>query len=153
MPAHVVYRMYDAQGQLLYIGASSRGFARLHGHASTERWAAVRTITVEHHDTRHGALLAEAEAIRAESPLWNVQVQVSPLAQLRNRRGWSQEGLAAHATTAARLKGKTVRVSPSAIAMIETGKRQPSLVVAEAIAAGLGVPVEALGLIHKPEAA
>lgn len=75
------------------------------------------------------------------------------VSEWRKLRGWSQEGLAAHATTAARLKGKQVRVSPSAIAMIETGKRQPSLLVAEAIAAGLGVPVEALGVIHKQEVA
>lgn len=75
------------------------------------------------------------------------------VSEWRKLRDWSQEGLAKYATATATLRGKDIKVSPSAIAMIETGKRQPSLAVAEAIAEALGVPVEALGVIHKNEAA
>jgi Bacterial regulatory proteins, gntR family len=69
-----VYRHFDAQGDLLYLGISIDPEVRLKAHRDNhEPWvqAAVR-YTVEWHDTRADALKAEADAIRVEHPRFNL---------------------------------------------------------------------------------
>lgn len=56
---------------------------------------------------------------------------------------WSQKELAHRATNTKTAIAAGVRISPSTIAMIETGERQPSLVVAHALAEAFGIPVGA----------
>lgn len=60
----------------------------------------------------------------------------------RNERGWSQKELAARTGD---------NVSPTLIAMIETGDRQPSRLNAEDIAKALGVPLEAIAFVYPDE--
>jgi hypothetical protein len=67
-----LYRMYDTDGQLLYIGQSISLAERLGQHrAGSAFWSAVRTITVEPHPDASAARLAEARAIQAERPIHN----------------------------------------------------------------------------------
>lgn len=71
------------------------------------------------------------------------------LATYRKLRGLSQAGLAAKATLAfAEVGDIRGSVSESLVALIETDRRQPSLRNAEAIAAALDIPLEALADIH-----
>lgn len=60
----------------------------------------------------------------------------------RKERGWSQKLLAEKT-------GGTV--SPTLIAMIETGDRQPSRINADDIAAALGVPLTAIAFVYPDE--
>lgn len=80
------------------------------------------------------------------------EVQALPKAVAHWRKvhkGWSQETLArmASKTAAAQSVTPPVKVSPSTIAMIELGKRQPSRLVADAIAEAMGIDVEAFAWI------
>lgn len=67
----------------------------------------------------------------------------------REERRWSQKEAAAVATKVARdhTGSQEARVSPSTIAMIETGERQPSVEVLEWLAEAYGVPAGALALV------
>lgn len=70
---HVLYRFYDRTDTLLYVGITMDLPKRMGNHRKEKPWwAAVDHITVEHFDNREDALAAEAEAIRTESPLYNV---------------------------------------------------------------------------------
>ena len=73
------------------------------------------------------------------------------LATYRKLRGLSQAGLAAKATLAFAEAGD-IRgsVSESLVALIETDRRQPSLRNAEALAAALDIPLEALADVNVP---
>lgn len=68
-----LYRFFDADGKLLYIGITEVGAMRFGGHRGTKHWWwEVANITTEHFECRDDALDAEADAIRAESPQYNV---------------------------------------------------------------------------------
>ncbi|MFB7647160.1 GntR family transcriptional regulator [Streptomyces sp. NPDC056084] len=67
-----LYRYFDANDQLLYIGISFDPDVRWEGHRGWARWAdAAAERTVEWFATRSEALAAETKAIRAERPLCN----------------------------------------------------------------------------------
>jgi hypothetical protein len=75
---HAVYRIRNAAGELLYIGCSQSICGRLSGHSSTQPWAhAIARIDVEWFDDELLGRRAEAAAILAESPRYNV-IQVEP---------------------------------------------------------------------------
>lgn len=68
-----LYRMYSADGELLYIGQSVNPAQRVCGHRTGNNWITrVATMTLEWYPTREAAKQAEAEAIKAECPLLNV---------------------------------------------------------------------------------
>lgn len=68
-----LYRLYDTDGALLYIGIACDLEARWSGHASTKAWwENVASRTVEWHDERELAEVAETAAIAAERPHYNV---------------------------------------------------------------------------------
>lgn len=68
-----LYRFYDADGALLYVGITSRGPYRWQEHeAHRAWWALVASSRVEHFEDRDEAASAERAAIRAEKPLHNV---------------------------------------------------------------------------------
>ncbi|MFF4403637.1 GntR family transcriptional regulator [Streptomyces sp. NPDC001404] len=74
-----LYRLYDADDRLLYVGISSMPRTRWQQHASSKDWwPDVATREVEWHETRVGAAAAEAEAIRAEKPAHNRMHNVAP---------------------------------------------------------------------------
>lgn len=68
-----LYRMYDADGALLYVGISTNLDRRLGNHeAGKPWWPQVVQITVEHHRNRVLAEIAERNAIVTEKPRWNI---------------------------------------------------------------------------------
>lgn len=67
-----LYRFFDAEGTLLYVGLTHRLNDRLTAHKRQKAWDQVARIDVEHFADRFEAELAEVRAIREESPAWNV---------------------------------------------------------------------------------
>jgi len=67
-----VYRLYDADEQLLYVGVGVNGYARLDAHRREKPWwPEVRRVVMTQYGTRWTALHVEACAIRDEKPLYN----------------------------------------------------------------------------------
>lgn len=74
--AHFVYRCYDAQGLLLYVGCTVDLATRRIGHTRQSWWfPQVDSYRVIAFSNRRRALAAEARAIATERPLWNVRLQ------------------------------------------------------------------------------
>lgn len=64
--------MYDFEGQLLYVGISSKCASRWENHRKEkEWWAEVWNVRLEHFETRDQAVEAELWAIREEAPRYN----------------------------------------------------------------------------------
>jgi len=76
-----VYRLFDGEGRLLYIGITFNPRDRWNGHSGTKSWwKDVVRREVEWHETRAEAERAEVAAIRAEHPLYNiVGAEVEPI--------------------------------------------------------------------------
>jgi excisionase family DNA binding protein len=71
-----LYRFYAESGDLLYIGITGQGANRWTHHSKYQPWwTEVATIRVEHHDSLDAVAAAEAEAIIAERPRYNVKGQ------------------------------------------------------------------------------
>ena len=69
---HVVYRLRDADGRLLYVGMTSKVMGRMGEHAHDKPWfELVARIDVEHYANGAEAASAEALAIVAEMPVHN----------------------------------------------------------------------------------
>lgn len=67
-----VYRLFDAERRLLYVGTSVHPQKRWEQHASIKLWwSAVDHATVAWLPSRDAALSAEREAIATEKPLYN----------------------------------------------------------------------------------
>lgn len=68
-----VYRLYDADGALLYVGITYDLGRRWTQHAKVQRWwDAVCTQKIEWHSCREDAEDAERTAIRTEAPKYNI---------------------------------------------------------------------------------
>lgn len=71
--SQTLYRFYDREYTLLYVGITSSLGHRLGQHeASKPWWGEVSTVDVEHFSTREELELAEIRAIKLESPTHNV---------------------------------------------------------------------------------
>ena len=70
---HVVYRHFDAEGGLLYIGQTKKYGARVVGHRKKPWFAEVARVEFEHFDSEREALDAEKRAIWYENPKHNVR--------------------------------------------------------------------------------
>ena len=70
-----LYRHFNAEGTLLYVGISASAMGRLSQHKGAQyKWTQdITKITVEKCASRGDALRAEKKAIKNESPLHNVQ--------------------------------------------------------------------------------
>ena len=69
-----VYRAYNADGALLYVGCTVDPASRMRNHyLNTEWWFAAKRFTFEHFDTEADAKAAEVAAIQTEFPRWNVR--------------------------------------------------------------------------------
>ncbi len=67
-----LYRHFNADGALLYVGISASLLARQASHMLRSHWSRhIATITIERFQTREAALEAEAAAIVAEKPRHN----------------------------------------------------------------------------------
>jgi hypothetical protein len=70
---HHLYRAFDGDGRLLYVGISLNALNRLSEHKRSSGWFGhVARVEVEHMPSREFAASAEIHAIRTERPLWNV---------------------------------------------------------------------------------
>jgi excisionase family DNA binding protein len=68
-----LYRHFDADGALLYVGVSLSAIARLCQHRAESGWfGRITTVTLQWFPNRSQALAAETAAIRSEHPLHNV---------------------------------------------------------------------------------
>jgi predicted GIY-YIG superfamily endonuclease len=75
--AHALYRFFDADGVLLYIGITADVPARFKKHRDQKPWwNDVARIAIEQFPDRESVLAAEKRAIKAEQPRWNIQHQV-----------------------------------------------------------------------------
>lgn len=69
---HSVYRAFDHDRSLLYVGCSIEPMRRMKDHDHTSTWyQQVRYIELEWFDNREEALAAEAKAILDEKPAFN----------------------------------------------------------------------------------
>lgn len=98
-----LYRHFDADGRLLYVGVSNCAVQRTSRHAKASRWFdRVATITVEWFASRADALAAEQRAIAVEGPSENVAfsrdlrppMAQNPLARYMADNGIRQEPFA-----------------------------------------------------------
>lgn len=92
----MLYRFFDENDTLLYVGISSRGPQRWKEHSVNRPWwHKVAKSTIEHYETRGTALQAEREAILAERPLYNTahnrRVQSTQCVNTESLRGNSRE--------------------------------------------------------------
>lgn len=96
MSKTALYRHYDANGCLLYIGIARRVVQRTADHEKSSGWAeAIARIDVEWHSSREAALKAEAVAIAEEKPKHNrVHNSQSPVAGVAAQLGQKQIALA-----------------------------------------------------------
>jgi predicted GIY-YIG superfamily endonuclease len=106
-----LYRLFAADGALLYIGIAKNVGRRREEHARIQPWwLEVQRQTVEWHPDRVAALKAEAEAIRDERPRYNrspghrsAGAGKTPIRNLRVRAEAWQPAL-----EAAREQGRTI---------------------------------------------
>jgi hypothetical protein len=68
----VLYRFFDSQGTLLYVGISRDWISRLGQHQKrSDFFSAVAGMTVERFPDRESVVAAELKAIESENPLFN----------------------------------------------------------------------------------
>lgn len=67
-----VYRMFAADGTLLYIGVSLTVLRRMQEHQSLPWYQDVASIAIEHKETKEAAYVAEKLAIYDEQPRYNL---------------------------------------------------------------------------------
>lgn len=71
---NVLYRVFNADGDLLYVGATTNPALRFTAHnGAKDWWCQATSITMEHFAEWDRLVLAEAEAIRSENPRYNEQ--------------------------------------------------------------------------------
>lgn len=68
-----LYRHFDSDNNLLYVGISLNAVNRLVKHRSTAHWFSdIAKITVEKYPDRFSVIRAEREAIQKENPKYNI---------------------------------------------------------------------------------
>lgn len=69
-----LYRHYDKNGDLLYVGISLSAVYRLSQHRNSSHWYNdIAKVTIENCDNKVDALKAELMAIKNEKPRWNIK--------------------------------------------------------------------------------
>jgi len=88
-----VYRLFDAQKRLLYVGKSWNVDARFYGtngHASSKSWwNNVKFAVIEEYKTEASALKAEAHIIKKERPRYNIAQPVVPATRKPSPVTWT----------------------------------------------------------------
>lgn len=71
---HMVYQLYGADGQLLYVGITNRGPVRLAEHYRKKPWfSQVCQVEFERYETRRESEQRETVLIKRRCPLYNIQ--------------------------------------------------------------------------------
>ena len=87
-----LYRCFDAEGNLLYVGATKNVFQRIVEHKSQSYWSRyVTRVEIQHFDSRKEALAAEAVAITLENPKHNTVTPRVPGVDFNRSNLWSHE--------------------------------------------------------------
>ena len=74
-----LYRWFNADHELLYVGISQTLFNRVKDHAKGSDWVHQASyMTVSWYETRHEVETAELGAIRNEGPLYNITGNNNP---------------------------------------------------------------------------
>jgi len=82
-----LYRHYNSNGDLLYVGVSLSTLQRLGQHADHSDWfLSIARVTIEHLETREAALDAERAAVIREKPLHNIHHKKAAEEALRKTR-------------------------------------------------------------------
>lgn len=68
----ILYRYFDAEDNLLYVGITNNQFRRFSQHKNKDWMTKIARATFEHFDTRSDAEFAEGNAITNEAPLYNI---------------------------------------------------------------------------------
>jgi predicted GIY-YIG superfamily endonuclease len=72
MSEQVLYRFYNHDGKLLYVGITNTWYQRFHDHERKAGWfSKVAYSTFEWHENRKSVEAAELQAIRTENPEFN----------------------------------------------------------------------------------
>lgn len=80
-----LYRHYDENDALLYVGISLSTINRLSQHKQHSDWFSnIRKVTVEEYLTRQDAIDAETRAIQEEKPKHNIRKQYTPPKKQKN---------------------------------------------------------------------
>jgi predicted GIY-YIG superfamily endonuclease len=78
--AHHLYRHYDKEKKLLYVGISISALKRLGQHKKHAHWfSQIALVTIEMCETREAALTAERVAVQTEKPIYNIQLKAAPV--------------------------------------------------------------------------
>ena len=76
---YVVYKHYDKDGRLLYVGATGEVLKRTSLHQSSSAWfESVANIVIEKFEYKSQALDYERKVIFNEKPLYNVKIPANP---------------------------------------------------------------------------
>lgn len=79
---HHIYRLYDCNGKLLYVGCTADIKSRMSMHKSSTPWyKEISTGTFELVDGKAAALDAKHNAIMNESPLYNKNKRTMPISR------------------------------------------------------------------------
>lgn len=83
-----VYRLFDRQGRLIYVGATVDPETRISVHRQTTWWGPqIHRIKIKVYPNRQQANDAEKEAIRTEHPRWNINLRTW------GRKNWSAQNI------------------------------------------------------------
>lgn len=89
-----LYRHFDKEGDLLYVGISIDPVARLVNHTSKSKWKdEIATITIERFESQHDAMNAEYRAIVDEKPRHNRAIPMSNKDRDFVRNYWRERGV------------------------------------------------------------
>lgn len=81
MKRFVLYRQFDKDGSLLYVGISASFFERISSHKKHSWWfPLISRIELEHFYSLHDVRDAEERAIKSERPRYNVKhtIKIKP---------------------------------------------------------------------------
>lgn len=142
-----LYRLYDEEGVLLYVGVTSNLWQRLRAHAGRDWWNKVARTTVEWIATREEGLKAEARAIEDERPLYNIHPTPSyalPKPHRGRERLTRQDGTALKQLRERQLLSRTkaaekIGCSRRTVEYLETGRTGASEIMLRRIAKAYGV--------------
>ena len=74
MEHNILYRYFDENDRLLYVGITKNQFQRFQSHAFNAKWVElIHKATFEHYFSRSEVRQAEITAITNENPLFNIQ--------------------------------------------------------------------------------
>jgi predicted GIY-YIG superfamily endonuclease len=88
-----LYRHFDETRQLLYVGISLSTFARLSQHKAHSDWfKKIKSVEIENFETREEAMAAEREAIKNESPMFNIAMKKTMAEIEKERKQLANQG-------------------------------------------------------------